>query len=118
MDHTHAVVKRLGFAQVPLVCVMIRYLKEAARYLMDLTKGEGDTNHVLYSIAIACTRSSRSVQVVSALIIYMVFLGLKTLLGFIVAKMAHNIIYNPPPLAPSKRISSSGAEEKVHKVKE
>ena len=37
MDHTHAVVKRLGFAQIPLVCVMLRYLKEATRYLMDMT---------------------------------------------------------------------------------
>lgn len=32
MDHSHAVVKRLGFAQMPLVCVMFRYLKEAYKY--------------------------------------------------------------------------------------
>ena len=32
LDHTHAVVKRTGFAQFPLACVMARYLKEAGRY--------------------------------------------------------------------------------------
>lgn len=32
LNHTHAVVKRVGFAQFPLVCVMARYLREAARY--------------------------------------------------------------------------------------
>lgn len=32
LDNTHAVVKRIGLAQMPLVCVMIRYLAEAGRY--------------------------------------------------------------------------------------
>lgn len=33
IDHSHAVVKRIGFAQLPLVCVMARYLKEAFKYV-------------------------------------------------------------------------------------
>jgi len=32
LDHSHAVVKRLGLSQVPLVCVMTKYLKEAYKY--------------------------------------------------------------------------------------
>jgi len=32
LDHSHAVVKRLGLAQIPLVCVMTKYLKEAYKY--------------------------------------------------------------------------------------
>jgi hypothetical protein len=32
LDHSHAVVKRIGLAQVPLVCVLARYVTEAARY--------------------------------------------------------------------------------------
>ena len=32
LDHTHAVVKRLGLAQIPFVCVMLRLLREAIRY--------------------------------------------------------------------------------------
>eukprot|EP00549_Striatella_unipunctata_P026089 CAMPEP_0118703140 /NCGR_PEP_ID=MMETSP0800-20121206/18352_1 /TAXON_ID=210618 ORGANISM="Striatella unipunctata, Strain CCMP2910" /NCGR_SAMPLE_ID=MMETSP0800 /ASSEMBLY_ACC=CAM_ASM_000638 /LENGTH=747 /DNA_ID=CAMNT_0006604561 /DNA_START=272 /DNA_END=2515 /DNA_ORIENTATION=+ len=35
INHTHAVVKRLGMAQIPLVCVMARYLREAARYAVE-----------------------------------------------------------------------------------
>lgn len=32
LDHSHAVVKRIGFAQLPLVCVTFRLLREAAKY--------------------------------------------------------------------------------------
>ena len=32
LDHSHAVVKRIGFAQLPLVCVMFRFMREAAKY--------------------------------------------------------------------------------------
>eukprot|EP00536_Pseudo-nitzschia_multiseries_P011624 jgi/Psemu1/67980/estExt_Genemark1.C_4060011 len=32
LDKSHAVVKRLGLAQIPLVCVMAKYLKEAYKY--------------------------------------------------------------------------------------
>lgn len=32
LDHSHAVVKRLGFAQIPLVAVMMRLLKEVSKY--------------------------------------------------------------------------------------
>jgi hypothetical protein len=33
IDHSHAVVKRIGFAQIPLVCVMFRLLREAVKYV-------------------------------------------------------------------------------------
>jgi hypothetical protein len=32
LDHSHAVVRRIGLAQIPLVCVMFRYLREAVKY--------------------------------------------------------------------------------------
>jgi len=35
MDHSHAVVRRIGLAQLPLVCVMGRYVKEAIKYASD-----------------------------------------------------------------------------------
>ena len=35
LDHSHAVVKRIGFAQIPLVCVMFRYVREAVKYASD-----------------------------------------------------------------------------------
>lgn len=33
LDHSHAVVKRIGFAQIPLVCVMLRLVKEGMRHV-------------------------------------------------------------------------------------
>lgn len=33
LDHSHAVVKRIGFAQMPLVCVTARLVREAAKYM-------------------------------------------------------------------------------------
>ena len=32
LDHSHAVVRRIRLAQIPLVCVMFRYLREAVKY--------------------------------------------------------------------------------------
>jgi Eukaryotic membrane protein family len=32
LDHSHAVVKRIGFAQIPLICVTFRMLHEAFKY--------------------------------------------------------------------------------------
>jgi hypothetical protein len=34
LDHSHAVVKRIGFAQIPLVCVLFRMLREAFKYAL------------------------------------------------------------------------------------
>ena len=36
MDHTHNIVRRLGLAQIPLACVLVRYLSEAAKYSTSL----------------------------------------------------------------------------------
>jgi hypothetical protein len=34
LDLSHAVVKRIGFAQIPLVCVMFRLVREAYKYAL------------------------------------------------------------------------------------
>ena len=44
LDYTHAAVKRLGLAQIPLVCVTARYLHEAVRFAIAF-KGNGDVDH-------------------------------------------------------------------------
>jgi Eukaryotic membrane protein family len=41
LDHSHAVVKRIGFAQIPLVCVMFRMLREAYKYFVMSPVYEG-----------------------------------------------------------------------------
>lgn len=44
LDYTHAAVKRIGLAQIPLVCVTARYLHEALRFTIAF-KGNGDVDH-------------------------------------------------------------------------
>lgn len=44
LDYTHAAVKRLGLAQIPLVCVTARYLHEAVRFAIAF-HGNGDEDH-------------------------------------------------------------------------
>jgi len=44
LDYTHAAVKRLGLAQIPLVCVTARYLHEAVRFAIAF-QGNGDVDH-------------------------------------------------------------------------
>ena len=52
LDHSHAVVKRLGFAQMPLVCVMARLVREAVKYMF--LRIDGNTIP-LWLVAIAST---------------------------------------------------------------
>ena len=44
LDYTHAAVKRVGLAQIPLVCVTARYLHEALRFTIAF-RGNGDVEH-------------------------------------------------------------------------
>jgi hypothetical protein len=53
LDHSHAVVKRIGFAQIPLVCVMLRLVTEAGRYYeAQHTDGNGFLKLAMLVIAL------------------------------------------------------------------
>jgi len=95
IEHTHAVVKRLGFAQIPLVCVMLRYLREALRYADTLTH-DGDSNHVLYSFAVVWTEGSWRIVSSYMLSFFLCLLGLKFLLGYAISRQARSIILYGP----------------------
>ncbi len=95
IDHTHAVVKRIGFAQIPLICVMARYIAEAVRYAAILSD-EGDSNHVLYSMAVLLTRGSWSQVTTMLLSMIMMLLILKGVLNQIVEKQSHKVILYGP----------------------
>ncbi len=70
---------------------MARYVAEAARYA-DTLSDDGDSNHVLYSIAVLLTRGSWS-QVATMLIqLFIVLLVLKFTLGRFVEKSSHGVI--------------------------
>lgn len=107
IDHSHAIVKRIGFAQIPLVCVMIRYLREAARYT-DVLSAEGDSNHVLHSIAVAYSSGSWSLVGSMLIASYILLLVLKVCLGHSISKVAHSIIiYGPSDAQDKEEIESS-----------
>lgn len=107
IDPTHAVVKRLGFAQIPLVCVMARYLKEAGRYAGLLEWGtmvgdvnsNGDVNSGGYEEDWLgwCQGIIKGGNVTaSALLflgVYTILLVVKILLGHTIEKAAHRIIF-------------------------
>jgi hypothetical protein len=95
IDHTHAVVKRIGFAQIPLACVMARYVAEAVRYATILSD-DGDSNHVLYSMAVLLTRGSWGQITTMLMSLIMILLILKGLLNQIVEKQSHKVILYGP----------------------
>ena len=70
---------------------MARYLREAARYA-DVLSAEGDSNHVLHSIAVAYTSGSWSLVGSMLIVSYILLLVLKVCLGHSITKAAHSII--------------------------
>lgn len=74
---------------------MARYVAEAVRYADNLSK-DGDSNHVLYSIAIVLSKGTRA-QVGSMLITLLIVLSiLKGLLGQAVENRSHSVIHLEP----------------------
>ena len=94
IEPTHALVKRLGFAQIPLICVMFRYLREVARYAQVLTN-DGDSNHVLYDFAVVYTSGSKWMLSGYIFLFFLVLLGIKFLLGYAIAYKARSILLGP-----------------------
>merc|ERR1711862_832583 len=77
IDHTHAVVKRLGLSQIPCTCVMIRFLREAMRYW--------SLNQEM------CVVWGRSF-----IELFLVLFVIKIVLGLFIAKVSNYIITNAP----------------------
>mmetsp|Transcript_10374 Transcript_10374/g.15703 ORF Transcript_10374/g.15703 Transcript_10374/m.15703 type:complete len:1075 (-) Transcript_10374:100-3324(-) len=95
MDQCHSVVKRLGFAQIPLVCVMLRYIKEAVRFADTLTN-DGDSNHVMYSFAVVWTSGSWRMISLYMFSLFSCLVGIKFLLGWAITRTARSIILYDP----------------------
>ena len=73
---------------------MARYLREAARYA-DFFSGDGEPEHVLYSLAVLYSRGSWSLIGGMMLGAFSILLIIKILLGFVIEKAAHNLVYGP-----------------------
>mmetsp|Transcript_8505 Transcript_8505/g.14096 ORF Transcript_8505/g.14096 Transcript_8505/m.14096 type:complete len:606 (-) Transcript_8505:69-1886(-) len=82
LDHSHAVVKRLGFAQIPLVCVMLRLVTEAFRYYSAQHEGKHQTL-MLTAFGVA---------------VWGVLCGIKLLLGSYLQRICHQKLEAAPEL--------------------
>jgi hypothetical protein len=94
LDHSHAVVKRIGLAQVPLVCVLARYVTEAARY---------------------STHYSRDYFLVwwwtVALAVWCILLALKCALGRRLQTVSQGKLQNAPELPPPSTAAKKKKKE-------
>merc|ERR1712070_1154869 len=66
LDHSHAVVKRIGFAQIPLVCILYRLVREAMKFAALSLPETGlwnVTSNVWYFVGIAVWLLLLSVKV-------------------------------------------------------
>jgi hypothetical protein len=90
LDHSHAVVKRIGLAQVPLVCVLGRYLTEAARY----------------------SSWSRETIMLVILVVWCILLALKYALGRRLQTVSYAKLQNAPELSSISATPSSAKKKK------
>jgi Eukaryotic membrane protein family len=97
LDHSHAVVKRIGFAQIPLLCVMFRLLKEAAKYAKNHHQTL-DSNNPLYIRFLLAPFSASTAhrQVVSYLCVWTILLVLKLVLGRLLQAISLEKLYAAP----------------------
>ena len=72
LDHSYAVVKRIGFAQIPLVCVMSRLVREAVKQTL-MGRGHDLSSGFLWSVAVG---------------IWMVLLAIKLVIGSLLQRIS------------------------------
>ncbi|KAL7542817.1 hypothetical protein ACHAXR_012140 [Thalassiosira sp. AJA248-18] len=81
LDYTHAAMKRLGLAQIPLVCVTARYMHEAVRYVITF-QGNGDVDHPVAALVELMADGNkwkfytRLLQGMAALVLFKIALGM------------------------------------------
>jgi len=81
LDHSHAVVKRIGFAQIPLVCVFFRLIREAG---------------IKYSMYHPSTENGTTSQWVLVIPVWLFLMTVKFMTGRLVHGMALRKLYAAP----------------------
>lgn len=74
IDHSHAVVKRIGFAQIPCIVVTMRFLKEALKY----------------------SEMPRRTVVMNGMVLWVALLVLKLFLGHLLQSVSKQKLYSAP----------------------
>ena len=97
LDHSHGVVKRIGFAQIPLLCVMFRLLKEAAKYARYHHETLHTNNPFYLRLLLApFSASSPQRQVMMYFCVWAVLLILKLVLGRLLQDISLKKLYAAP----------------------
>jgi hypothetical protein len=111
LDHSHAVVKRIGFAQIPLLCLMFRLLKEAAKYasatyedaLLRTLPGQYHWRFLLSLLAPSLSHSSSYTRKSLAyLSLWICFLSAKLALGRLLQRIALRKLLAAPEVSQLK----------------
>lgn len=114
LDYTHAAVKRLGLAQIPLVCVTARYLHEAVRFAIAF-RGNGDVEHPIDALIelLADGNKWKFYAVLSGSMVALV--GFKILLGMTIRCVARKILGGDVRTVKSVPASKKGLTGKIQK---
>ena len=117
LDHSHGVVKRIGFAQIPLLCVMFRLLKEAAKYARYHHQTLHTNNPIYLRLLLApFSASSPQRQVIMYFCVWAVLLILKLVLGRLLQDISLKKLYAAPEysqLTPIYTPASKSAKKKM-----
>ena len=124
LDHSHAVVKRIGFAQIPLLCVMFRLVSEATRKFRRNQEALLSAQHDLVAttnnnLFFRLLQSFFEVNGIRAyLFLWAVLLVLKLGLGVLLERLSFGKLYAAPeysqltPLLTKTNSSSSSSKAK------
>lgn len=95
LNHTHAVVKRLGFSQIPVVCVMLRFLSEAMRYAIVFSHGDAGPEYFFNTFAFWYIDGRWATLAGAMFGIFFLTLVLKVILGFVLLGVARRMLEGP-----------------------
>ncbi len=99
MDHSHAVVKRLGFPQIPLVCVMGRYVTEALRYFQQASYDSGGLQTQQPSTMESTSKNAQYRMILVCFGFWLVLLLIKIGLGSFLQRRCQNKLLSAPELS-------------------
>lgn len=95
LNHTHAVVKRLGFSQIPIVCVMLRFLSEAMRYAIVFSHGDAGPEYFFNTFAFWYTEGRWATLTGAMIGVFFLTLVVKVVLGFALLGVARRMLEGP-----------------------
>ena len=113
LDHSHAVVKRIGFAQIPLLCVMFRLLKEAAKYAKSYRQTLPNNPLYVRVLLAPFAASSARRQVIAYFCVWTMLLISKLVLGRLLQTISLEKLYAAPEYSQLTPLFTKPAKKKT-----